>query len=61
MEIQRHYIDVNGNHFVAPFTTQELADAYVASVGATEVEPRPTSNHVWIDGQWVLPETEEGQ
>lgn len=58
MEIQRHFIDANGNHFVAPFDSQEKANAYQPPEGAVEVQPRPSPEHVWIGGQWVLVDAE---
>lgn len=49
MEIQKHYIDANGNHFVAV-----LAGApYTPPSGATEVTERPSPQHVLRDDEWV--------
>lgn len=39
MEIQRHYLDANGNRFVAVFSSEEAAKRYVAPPGATQTEP----------------------
>lgn len=53
MEIQKHYIDANGNHFVAIFSGQEQADAYAPPDNAAEVAARPSRDHAWQGGAWV--------
>jgi hypothetical protein len=54
-EIQKHFIDKNGNAFVAIFPDQKRANAYTQPDGITEISPPPTPNHRWIKGAWALP------
>lgn len=52
-EIQLHFVDASGNHFVAPFPDQVAAASYVAPVGATQISAPPGSDYVWQNGAWV--------
>lgn len=55
MEIQRHYVDANGNHFVASFTEEALAETYTPAPGASELAPPPSPEHRWVNGAWAAP------
>lgn len=57
-ETQKHYVDANGNHFVASFFSQAEIDAFDPG-DAVEIAPPPSSAHVWSNGAWVLPEVPE--
>lgn len=53
-EVQRHFLDINGNHFVAVFSDQKEAKAYIKPPGATELPlPPRLSGYVWRDASWV--------
>lgn len=55
MEFQQHYVDVNGNYFVASFTDPAHEARYVPPAGATRLTDPPSTDYQWIDGEWVLP------
>lgn len=55
-EIQKHYLNVNGDHFVAVFKDQDAVDAYVPPEGAQEVPERPSPDYIWQNDQWVYVE-----
>lgn len=51
-EIQKHYLNANGDHFVAVFATQAKADAYSPPAGAISVPARPSPYHTWNGLSW---------
>ena len=53
METQKHFVDADGNHFVASFFSQAELEAYVPPEGAIEVAERPSVHHEWQNGAWV--------
>lgn len=53
MEVQKHYADANGNHFVASFFSQAEVDGYTPPPGATEIAPPPADGYVWQGDAWV--------
>lgn len=53
IEVQKHFVDADGNHFVASFMSEDEVAAYVPPDGAIEVPERPSVHREWQNGAWV--------
>jgi hypothetical protein len=59
MTTTRTFADELGRFYGMEFDTPEEAAAYEPPAGRFEIENRPSPEHKWRDGAWVIPEAIE--